>query len=443
MPHVKGLVVAAPFSGGGKTVLSCGIISAWRAQGLQVAPFKVGPDYIDPGHLSQAAGRPCYNLDPWMTGPEGVRHSFARGAQGAERVLIEGVMGLFDGAGGAQGSTAEVAKLLGLPVLLVFPAERVGPTVAALLRGLMDFDPGLKFAGVVLTKVASTRHQRLLTEALAKAKIPLLGCIPRKERLKLPSRHLGLVLAEESSLDLETLGKEIRAHLDLTALEKALGEALFSPPPRPQYPLPEVPVAFARDEAFCFYYQENLDLLQEAGARLLFFSPLRDDFPAEAKALYLGGGYPELHAATLAKRLDLREELRTRLLQGLPVWAECGGFMFLQKALYYQGEEYPMVGALDGIAVVHPKLRALGYRQLTTLSPSPLGPAQTVLKGHEFRYSSLKRPWAQGFTLRDAWGAPVEGQGLVEGSLFTSYVHVHLGSRPEAARYFVAQAALF
>ncbi len=442
MGKVKGLVIAAPFSGGGKTVLSCGLIAAWRAQGLRVAPFKVGPDYIDPSHLAQVAGRPCYNLDPWMTGLEGVRRSFARGAKGADRVLIEGVMGLFDGAGGRGGSTAEVAKLLELPILLVFPAERIGPTAAALLRGLMDFDPGLKFAGVVLTKVASARHQRLLTEALHQARIPLLGVLPRSQELQLPSRHLGLVLAEENSLCLSPLIEVIKGNIDLKALEKGLDETSFTPldPPQPRL---EVNVACARDEAFCFYYQENLDLLQEAGAKLIFFSPLRDEFPAEAKALYLGGGYPELYAAQLANRADLKSELTARLRQGLPVWAECGGFMFLQKALRYQGEEYPFLGVLDGVAVVSSRLRALGYRSLKTLSPSPLGPQGTLLRGHEFRYSSLEHPEARGFVLTNVWGDPVEAQGLVEGSFFTSYVHLHLGSMPEAASHFVSQAALF
>ncbi len=436
MPEIKGLVIAAPFSGAGKTLLSCGLIKAFRKRGFIVSPFKVGPDYIDPGYLSQAAGRPCYNLDPWMVSEAGVKRSFARGAKGAEIAVVEGVMGLFDGACGEFGSTAHVAKLLGLPVLLVFPAQRVAGTVAALIKGLFEFDPELEFLGVVLTKVASLRHEKILLSALDKAGLPVLGVVPYRDELRLPERHLGLVLAEE--VDLETI--DLSSYLDLDQIIDRLGCTEFEDLSLP-LGHPRVTIAVARDEAFSFYYQENLDLLEEAGARLCFFSPLRDPFPEEAQVLYLGGGYPELHAQRLSAREGLLKGIKEKIRAGMLVLAECGGFMFLQKEVRIKGKGYPMSGVLEGVAELSTRLKALGYRQIKTLTKSPLGPEGLLLRGHEFRYSALTRDLFRGLEVFDAFGMRKKTFGVVEERLFASYVHLHFGSNPQVAQYLVNQVS--
>ncbi len=436
MPEIRGLVIAAPFSGAGKTLLACSLIKAFRKRGFSVSPFKVGPDYIDPGYLTQAAGRPCYNLDPWMVSEAGVKRSFARGAKGAEIAVVEGVMGLFDGACGELGSTAHVAKLLNLPVLLVFPTQKVAGTVAALIKGLFEFDSGLEFLGIVLTKVASARHEKILLSALDKAGLPVLGVIPRKDEFRLPERHLGLVLAEEVGFE----AFDLSSYLDLDQILDRLGNTVFEDLSRPK-DRPRLTIAVARDEAFSFYYQENLDLLEEAGARLCFFSPLRDPFPEEAQVLYLGGGYPELHAQRLSAREDLLKIVRERIKAGMPVLAECGGFMFLQKEIRIKGKGYPMLGVLNGVAELSNRLKALGYRQIKTLTKSPLGPEGLLLRGHEFRYSALAQDLFQGLEVFDAFGVRKKTFGVVEERLFASYVHLHFGSNPQVAQYLVDQVS--
>ncbi|NPA49803.1 MAG: cobyrinate a,c-diamide synthase [Thermodesulfobacteria bacterium] len=435
---IRGLVVAAAQSGAGKTTLSCALAAAFRQKGLRVGTFKVGPDYIDPGHLSLASGSPCYNLDLWMTGSCGLKQSFARGCVGKDLALVEGVMGLFDGTAGGEASTAEVAKILGLPVLLVLSARGISQTIAALARGLLDFDPGLSFLGVVVTEVASARQERLIFPAFEEAGIRCLGFLPRRKDLVLPKRHLGLVLAEETPLETyEKLAALAREFLDLEGILGALKP--FSPPtPSPLAPVGRVRVAIARDEAFCFYYQENLDLLREAGAEIVFFSPLRDPLPL-AEAYYFGGGYPELYAAKLSRRRDLFDNLLDRYQQGAFILAECGGFMFLNRELIFEGKSYPFCGLLEGEVHFAGRLQALGYREIRPVVSNPLG--ETPLRGHEFRYSTLKEGESRGFSVFDAFGNRVSTFGVVAERIFASYLHLHFGSNPEAVKCFVSRVA--
>ena len=410
----------------------------------------MGPDYIDAAYLARAAGRPCYNLDLFFCPGKSLKQSFSRGTKGAELAIAEGVMGLFDGLGGTpRASTAEVAKTLGLPVVLVLPAQGLSGTAAALLKGLLEFDPHLKFQGLILNQVSSPKHEKLLLQALSGIEIPVIGIIPREEILKLPSRHLGLIQAEEIPFEeqLAKITEKLENLLDLGALLKGLALPSGAFPPsdsekessrRPEFKK-RFYLAVARDRAFSFYYEENLDLLREIGAQLIYFSPLRDPFPEKAEALYLGGGYPELFAEALSRRKDLREEIRRKIEEGLPVLAECGGFMFLLEAIEVGGKVYPMVGAIKGVARMTKGLRALGYRKVRFTRPNFLFPKNLLARGHEFRYSVVLNGKPRGLEVRDAEGNRVETYGWAEANLVASYIHFHFGSSPEALKYFSSQ----
>lgn len=440
----RGIVIAAPWSGSGKTIITCALIRLLKKQGLKVAPFKIGPDYIDPAYLTKAAGRPCYNLDAWMCPGEALHQSFRRGMREADFAIVEGVMGLFDGLGGTtKASTAEVAKELGLPVVLVLPAKSFSGTAAALVRGLIEFDENLKFLGLILNQVGSAKHERFLRRALSEVEIPVIGVIPRDEILGLPSRHLGLVQAEELDFG-ERLEKLAEKMVDFIDIEVILNIRSHTLEPEEgfhgDHPFKKrFCMAVARDKAFAFYYRENLDLLMEAGADLIYFSPLKDPFPEKAQALYIGGGYPELFAESLSQRKELLEYLRKRIKEGLPVLAECGGFMFLLEAIETQGKVYPMVGAIKGVARMTKGLRALGYREVRFTRPNFLFPEKALARGHEFRYSVVPNGKLWGLEVKDAEGQRVETYGLAENNLVASYIHFHFGSCPEALKHFVSQ----
>lgn len=443
------LTIAAPSSGCGKTTVTLALLAALRRRGVTVAPFKVGPDFIDPGHHARACGRISHNLDGWMCGEQWVRKTFAQGCISAELALIEGVMGLFDGAAGDSevGSTAEVAKWLGSPVLLVIDARAQARSAAALLQGFAQFDPQLQIAGVIFNRVGSPGHAAMLRQAVASIPglPPVLGCLPRSEELALPERHLGLVTAEDAGCDgafFERLADWVEAHVDLDAL---LGVAAPHPACWQTFLEGEgkqvkagspVRLAVARDAAFCFYYPDNLELLEAAGAELVFFSPLADEqLPAGIDGLYLGGGYPELHAAGLAGNAGLRQQIHAAATAGLTIYAECGGFMYLSEAI----DQQPMVGVFPARARMLPRRRALGYREVTLSAASPLGPAGTWARGHEFHYSEMELPDSiprcYQLTRRQGEAAGEEGYRL--GNVLGSYVHLHFGSNPQLAKHFV------
>lgn len=449
MVEMPRLTIAAPSSGCGKTTITLALLAALSRRGVAVAPFKVGPDFIDPGHHARASGRISRNLDGWMCGEQWVRKTFARGSAGADLALIEGVMGLFDGAAGDSevGSSAEIAKWLGSPVLLVIDARAQARSAAAVLQGFANFDPQLQVAGVIFNRVGSPGHAEMLRQAVASVPglPPVLGCLPRSEELALPERHLGLVTAEDAGRDdafFARLADWIEAHVDLDQLL-----AVAAPHPPCGHPLPggeenqvqegrSVRIAVARDAAFCFYYPDNLELLEAAGAELVFFSPLTaGQLPAGIDGLYLGGGYPELHAATLAANAGLRAELSRAAKAGLPIYAECGGFMYLSDAI--AGE--PMVGVFPAQARMLPRRRALGYREVTLSAASPLGPAGTKARGHEFHYSEMELPASvpRCYRLSRRQGEPAGEEGYRIGTVLGSYVHLHFGSNPQLAENFV------
>jgi len=443
MAEIPALLVAAPASGCGKTTVTLALLAALKRRGLAVAPFKVGPDYIDPGHHAAVCGRPSRNLDGWMCGQEEVRRIFEQGCEGADIAVIEGVMGLFDGAAPEtdEGSSAEIARRLGASVLLVVDARSQARSAAALVSGFAGFDPRLPFAGVLFNRVGSERHAEFLTGAMAsRPELPkVLGCLSRDEELSLPSRHLGLVTAEDGALDDATftrLADWLEAGVDLEALlaglpRVAVPDAASSPVPAEK----KVRIGVARDRAFCFYYPENLEMLAAAGAELVFFSPLTDEhLPEGLDGLYLGGGYPELHADALSGKAFL-SELKAQLDTGLPVYAECGGFMLLCEAI----EGRRLAGIFPAEARMLPRRRALGYRQVELAEDCLLGPRGTVLRGHEFHYSEALMPESVSrvYRISRRGDGELPPEGYRVGNVLGSYVHLHFGSCPEVAGNFV------
>ncbi|HZZ85916.1 MAG TPA: cobyrinate a,c-diamide synthase [Anaeromyxobacteraceae bacterium] len=440
------LVIAAASSGAGKTTATVALARAFRARGLRVAPFKCGPDYLDPTYHARAAGRPAHNLDGWMMGREASLATFARAAAGADLALVEGVMGLYDGASptSEEGSTAELAKWLEAPVVAVLDASGMARTVAAVAGGLAGFDPAVRLGGVVCNRVGSAGHLELLRAALASP--PVLGGFPEQPGLAFPERHLGLLTADDAAAPearLDAWGQLAEAWLDLDAL---LALARSAPPlPAPAAPRPPASercrIGVAFDEAFHFYYEDNLARLEALGARLVRFSPLHDAALPEVDGLYLGGGYPEEHAAALAGNASLRASVKAFAASGRPVYAECGGLMALCEAIRTRdGATFPMLGILPGTAVMQDRLAALGYVEVETLAETPLGPAGLRLRGHQFRYSELLHvpddlPRAYALSRRRG-GAPAL-EGYARGAVLGSYVHVHFASCPEAAAGFV------
>jgi cobyrinic acid a,c-diamide synthase len=442
---VRPLIVAAPASGSGKSSVVLGLLGALQRRGLTVAPFKVGPDFIDPGHHAAVCGRVSRNLDGWMCGRAGVLHSFAAGSAGADLAVIEGVMGLFDGADGATdtGSTAEIARWLGGKILLVVDARAQARSAAAVVHGFTTFAPELTFAGVLYNRVGSDNHARLLCAAHASVPglPPLLGCLPRDEVLTLPERHLGLVTAGEATAATAyaQLADWIEAHVDLDRLLAAL-----TGPPLVTAAMPApagrarnlVRIGVARDAAFCFCYPENLEMLERAGAELVFFSPLTEPLPEALAGLYLPGGYPELHVAQLAANSELLTGLHRAAAAGMPVYAECGGLLLLAASL----DGVPLAGIFPAAARMLAQRRALGYREVTMTAATPLGPAGTMARGHEFHYSELAMPAdiTRAYRVSGRAGTSCADEGYLRGSILGSYVHLHFMSNPALAENFLA-----
>jgi cobyrinic acid a,c-diamide synthase len=449
---IPGLVVAAPMSGSGKTTVALGLMAAFRRRGLKVAPFKTGPDFIDPGHHARVTGMPGRNLDGWMTSRETCREIFARAARDADIAVVEGAMGLFDGADAktGAGSTAEMAKWLGLPVLLVADARSMARSFAALVSGFVRFDPALTFCGVAANRVGSARHLALVRESMES--VPgarFLGGIPRDAAVGVPERHLGLVTAEDHSMEgaADALADLVEAHLDLDALLDSLPRVSITGEARPEPPMPDVRVGVAKDNAFCFYYEDNLDALRENGCGLVFFSPVRDKaLPDGIHGLYLGGGYPELHARALAENVSMRRALLDACRAGMPVLAECGGFMALCQSLTdMEGQVFPMAGCFPFAARMEGRLQSLGYREARFTADTPLGPAGTVARGHEFHYSRLVSGEGEApgeilpvFGTSDREGGERDCPGWLLGNTLGSYLHLCFRSNPALAAAFAA-----
>lgn len=446
------LVVAAASSGAGKTTAAVALVAALRRRGLRVAPFKCGPDYLDPTWHARAAGVPSHNLDGWMMGREASLATFARASSVADVALVEGVMGLFDGASprSEEGSTAEMAKWLGAPVIAVLDASGMARTVAAVAQGLATFDPAVRVAAILTNRVGSRRHADLLREALEPR--VLAGALPEIEELRFPERHLGLFAADAAVLGDAALARwadvaeewiDLDALLALARDVAPLEVPAAAAPPPPGAARCRIGVAF--DEAFHFYYEDNLARLESLGTALVRFSPLHDAALPEVDGLLLGGGYPEEHAGALAANVRMRDAIRAFAQAGRPVYAECGGLMYLARAIRTRdGAEHPMVGLVPGVAVVRPRLAALGYAEVATRTPTLLGPVGLRFRGHEFRYSELEgvpEGSPRAYAVRRRRRSELFAEGYGEGSVLASYVHAHWASCPAAAEGFVRACA--
>lgn len=423
----RALVVAAPRSGSGKTLVTLGLAAALRARGVAVAPAKSGPDYIDAAILARVAGRDALNLDAWAMPPDRLRARAADHAAGADLLLVEGAMGLFDGAADGRGATADVAAALCAPVLLVVDAEKQSQSVAALVHGFATWRPDVRIGGVVLNRAATDRHEKLLVDALRPTGIPVLGVLPRRDTLVLPERHLGLVLPDEiAGFDavVAAAAEAVGAYLDLDAL-LALAAPLPADAPATA-PLPPLGqrIAIARDDAFAFLYAHWLAGWRQAGAELSFFSPLADETPAEdADTVFLPGGYPELHAGRLAVAQNFKAGLALAAARGALIYGECGGYMVLGRTLTDADRTTHAMADLLPLetSIGNPK-RTLGYRRLAHASPLPW---PTALMGHEFHYSTGRLMGAPTlFAATDAAGAPLPPLGIQLGRIMGSYAHV-------------------
>lgn len=444
MVNTPRIVIAGTHSGVGKTTIAAGLMAAFASRGLKVAPFKVGPDFIDPSYHALATGRPGRNLDAYLSGPELIAPLFAHGARGADVAVIEGVMGLFDGKGGGeQASTAHVAKLLGAPVVLVLDARAMSRSTAALLHGFMTFDSKVRVSGVILNRVGSGRHEDVLREAIAPLGIPVLGVLRRDPDLSAPSRHLGLIPAAEREREarrmVEQLGAAITAACSLDEilrLARSAGPLVTEPwEPRPLIEAgPPASVAVAGGPAFSFRYPENLELLEAAGAQLSFFDPVSEEsLPADTDALYLGGGFPEAYVAELSANEPLKQSVRESVRAGRPVLAECGGLLYLSQEL----GGAPMCGVLNTRSRMTDRL-TLGYREARALADSPLAEEGTNVRGHEFHYSAIE-PTAEETPAWEFGDGRVEG--FISGNVHASYLHTHWASMPGIPAHFVRQAA--
>jgi len=447
-------IVLAGLSGDtGKTAISVGLCRAWQQKNYKVVPFKKGPDYIDMGWLSLGANHPCYNLDLFFMTKEQIIFSFCLHTKYADIAVIEGNRGLFDGLD-VEGtvSTAELAKLLNAPVILIVDCTKVTRTIAALVLGCQHFDPKVSIKGVILNKLAHARHENIIKASIEKyCKLPILGAIPRLENITFPDRHLGLVPPQEHPkaeeaiqsvaeivkkyLDIETIWQIANQTPSLSFIEKNIPSLIKGI---------NIKIGVIKDAAFHFYYPENLEVLKKAGAEIIEFSALKDTLPDDLDALYIGGGFPETHAEMLSSNLSLRHAIKEAAEAGLPIYAECGGLMYLSEKLIWQEKTYPMVGILPIILGVSKKPKGHGYTIIEVISKNPFFKTGHILKGHEFHYSYVIK-WTQkkgyfAFSVKKGYGIDGKHDGFCYKNVLAAYTHLHALGTEEWAKNFIKQA---
>lgn len=435
------IMIAGVSSGVGKTTVATGLMHALVARGLRVQGFKVGPDYIDPTYHRSATGRPSYNLDTWLNGPEDVLRCFASGMRDADVAIIEGVMGLFDGRKQTKddASTAEMARLLNVPVFLVVDASKMGQSVAAVIHGYQQLDPRVRVAGVILNQVASESHENTLRYAIAAwTNVPIVGVIRRGQLPSLPERHLGLVPTSEHQLDLQQLGNVIEHTIQIDQLLISARQFTKQRPRHKETPAEQIELPLLRDQrpyrlglaldrAFSFYYPEVLEHCSARGIEVVPFSPLEDSAPpGDIDVCYLGGGFPEIFAAQLSSNEGMLAGLRSMIAGGMRVYGECGGYMYLGKACIDQeGVAHPLLGALPYEFHMGKQRAQLGYREVVTRRETLLGPANMHLRGHEFHWSYIKEPLLTEYTIYEVQGEKsYTEEGFANHAIVASYIHL-------------------
>jgi len=445
MKKIPRLMIAGTSSGVGKTSVSLGLMKAFQNKGVKVQAFKVGPDYLDPLHHTRITGRPSRNLDSWMA-EEHLEEILQEGSKGADLILVEGVMGLFDGMSGDSdvASSAEVAKRLKMPVILVADAKAMARSFAALLHGYTTFDKELEFAGVIANRVSGDSHYEYLVKAVSHhLNVPLLGYLPPDKNISLPDRHLGLVSPHSAEFETiyEGLGQWVSKHLDLNAILRCADKVSVLPQVTSQlFVAPENPhkcrVALAKDSAFHFYYEDNLDLLKCYGAEIIEFSPLKDSHLPECDLLMLGGGYPEAHAEELASNKTMLHNIKKHADARKTIYAECGGMMLLCKELItLENQHFEMSGLFEESVVMTARRKALGYVEISTLHDSPLGPQGLAARGHEFHYSEIKEMISpsRAYHLKRPIKKTEKDDGMNLPHVQAGYAHIHFSSNFQIA----------
>ena len=449
------IVVAAVSSGGGKTTVVTGLLSALRQKGLKVQSYKVGPDYIDPGYHRLASGYPAHNLDSWLMPEDKLREIFIRTSKEADISVVEGVMGLYDGGRSGVSSTAEIAKLLDAPVVLVIDVKSMGASAAAIALGFREYDQQVKLAGVILNRLGSDTHRLMIEKAMQEIGIPVLGAIKRDDSLAMPERHLGLLPVEENQRELEAveaIGRAVVSQTDLVSIIRLADKAGEMELADDSNAVTEddkiVTIAVARDDAFSFYYPESLRILEKSGARIILFSPLKDKELPFCDGVILGGGFPEMFAEALRCNYTMLESIKNAAESGMPIYSECGGFMYLTQAMIdFDGIEHPMAGVLPCRVQMNKKLQMVGYVSAEMNTDTVLGPKGTRLHGHEFHFSSEIIPEKdcrdRAFTFTRMRNNAVYQAGYAWKNVLGSYLHLHFAGCPEAADYFVEKCKLW
>lgn len=459
---VPGIVIAGLRGGSGKTIISLGITAAWKSSGIVVSPFKKGPDYIDAGWLSRAAGRPCYNLDTFLCPPQIVRDSYQIHSQNSDIAVVEGNRGLYDGIDlDGSTSTSELAKLLNLPVLLVLDCTKATRTMAALVLGCMHFDPQIHICGVVLNRVAGKRHEGKVRSNIEKyCHIPVFGAVPKLGAQDFPERHMGLVTSEEHEFSDKAIQAAIqvaRETIDLNALYEtiihhtstALESEVLPAPVQPPLSVKKdsVIIGIIRDSAFQFYYPDNLEALKNLGAKIIFISPLKEETIPEVHAIYMGGGFPETHAPQLAQNKAFRDSLKALSQKGLPIYAECGGLIFLGKSITLDQVEYPMSDILPIRFGLSEKPQGHGYTRVQVVHDNPFYQKGETLKGHEFRYSRIMdieyQDSEMAFRMERGKGILDKKDGFFKDNTFGTYTHIHALGSPSWAPSLVNKARAY
>jgi len=451
------IVISALRGGSGKTLLSIGLISAWKSADKSVAPFKKGPDYIDAGWLSLAGNRPCYNLDTFLIDQPYILNSFVSRASGSDIAIIEGNRGLYDCISlDGDTSTAELAKLLKSPVVICLDCTKTTRTLAAVVSGCIQFDPDLNIEGVILNRVAGARHEKNIQKNIEHyCGIPILGALPKLDNQSFPERHMGLVPTcehEWANNSIASASLIAKKYLDLDKIEEIAQKAsqtIISCPliPNPQYPIPEPRprIGIIKDSAFQFYYPENIEALSSMGAECIFFSPFSTRTIPDIDGLYIGGGFPETHAGDLAENKIFGQELKKLADKGLPIYAECGGLMYLGEKLIIEGTSYPMCGVLPIIFGFSQKPQGHGYTKLQVTGDNPYFKKGTQIKGHEFHYSSVlecrENSESLVFSMKRGKGIKDRKDGFCYKNVLATYTHIHALGTPLWAEAMVANAA--